>query len=224
MDDKKIVKKSFSAFECLNKPNAEILGESNIIETFETKKERMILWLNQIKKKLKLINDNDLCIEIDWMIETLLYGHLNDIILNVDKETSDQLELEKMLELLAEYSSEYNLQRNIENLQKKILQKRSSISLGRILEFDQEVNKTFLNLSKQDLFNPRDEIFSKDFNIFDFTERVGRDNAFYIISGNIFNKYNCLDKIKIETFMHFLKEIKSGYKKENPYHNVQDIL
>jgi hypothetical protein len=223
------MRKSMSVVTMITKPYAELLDISMSCDNFETKLERMIHWLNKIKQKLELIQDSALLKEIDWIIDTLLNGQLNDIVLKIQKNTTNEVEINKMLELLAEFSSEYNLQRDVENLHKKILSKKKS-TMGvnaNLIEIDDKYEDLFqfdfdrIGLSKNDIFTPKEEIFSKHFNIFNFISSHGRDETFYIVAGNIFNKYNLLERIKVDIFFNFITEIKNGYLRDNPYHNVK---
>jgi hypothetical protein len=74
--------------------------------------------------------------------------------------------------------------------------------------------------SFQNPFSIHEEIFDPSFNIFEFSDQVGRENVLLIISGNIFNQFDLMEKIPVNIFINFINEIKNGYKKENSYHNV----
>lgn len=219
-------KKSFSLMPSSNKNRkSKILEDSFLSDKFETNLQRMINSLNKIKHKLNLINDLDLAKEVDWMVDTLIKNQLNNIVINVDKETQpDKEEMEKMLELLAEFSGELYTQRNIESIQSAVLNKKEPLKNIIQIEEEQEEEEVPINdkctISKEKLFNYRYDIFDSDFNIFNFVNEVGRDSTLLIIAGNAFNKFELMDKIDTLSFINFINEIKCGYLFENPYHNV----
>jgi hypothetical protein len=196
-----------------SKTKNQLFEESFSKDIIQTNLERMISNLNVIKKRLLLIQDMEMAREIDWMVDTLLRNQLNDVIVRVEKDnTTNTAELEKMLELLAEFSSELSFKRNLEQLQSTLFHKKSSIMV---------TNSNNDNLG--DIFNLQDLILTKNFDIFQFTENVGRDNSLLVIGGNLFNYFSLFDKIDKDIFKSFIEEIRLGYKKANPYHNVNCI-
>jgi hypothetical protein len=209
---KKNVGRSFSLILSSNRPKDMLLSDSFLIDGYQTNLERMIHALNKIKQKLILIKDNKLTDEIDWMVDTLLKKQLNDIVIKIEKideENTNKEEFKRLLELLAEFSSEFNFKRDIEKLQLAILNKK-------------EIN-ILKKLELSGSFEIKSEIFENDFNIFNFTEQYSRENTLFLISGNIFNYYNLFEKIDQNTFKNFIEQIRIGYKQENPYHNVKYI-
>lgn len=217
-EKKKSLRKSLTVNPSIYKAKESILGDSFNADNFGTNMERMIETLNLIKKKLHLYQDIELVNKVDWMTDTLLKGQLNDIIIKIESDKINKDELEKIFEILAEFSSEFNFQRSMENIQTAILQKKSSMG-GKtglpIITLDDGIY-TGIN----DIFNIRDEIFDKNFNIWNMIQEEGRENIMPIICGNIFHKYNLLNKIEKTTFINFIEEIRIGYVQTNPYHNV----
>ena len=59
---------------------------------------------------------------------------------------------------------------------------------------------------------------SEKFNIFDFEEKVGKENILSATSIFIFNHHDLFDLIPYNKFEHFVFEITKGYHRENPYH------
>jgi hypothetical protein len=200
------LKRSITYTNWRTKTNKELFDESFHNDIIQTNLERMINNLGIIKKKLILISD-PLASQIDWMIDTLLKNQLNDVILKLEKETEPSTnagEIEKMLELLAEFSSELNIQRNIDKLQSTFIQKKQN------LKIDYELGE---------LYQLQDKILIKNFDIFEFSQEVGRDNLLKVIAGSLFNYFSLLDRVHNEKFFNFIEEIRIGYKKSNFYHN-----
>jgi hypothetical protein len=206
------MKKSISHVNCnrIKKKTDLFFEESFSKDLIQTNLERTISNLNMIKKKLLLIQDIQLAAEIDWMIDTLLKNQLNDVIVKVEKDISNPAELEKMLELLAEFSSEFSLKRDIESLQSTLYQKKQSIGVT-----DHDLGE---------IFNFQDKILVKNFDIFTLAQECGRENALLVVSGNLFNYYSLLDRVEKDTFIAFIDEVKIGYKRSNPYHNVKTYI
>ena len=202
----------------------EILGDISI-EQFETKFDKIIQSLSLIKQKLILVQDTELAEDVDFIVDTLLKNQLNQIEITIEnKHVTDKEELERMLLLLEEFSNEFYVHRNLEKLQDSIRNRRGSIQKILKLEEEDLTIENEFSLSKEEIFNVRDEIFEKNYNIFNFEEKVGRDNVLLFTSGSIFNKFSLLDKIEISTFINFTREMKNGYRKENPYHNVSIVI
>jgi hypothetical protein len=202
------MKKSISLIECIKKTNDTSFDDSQCPDIIQTNLERMIGLLNKMKKRLVLLQDLQHAAEIDWMIDTLLKNKLNDVVIKLEKESDGTCnEIEKMLQLLEEYSSEFNFKRNIEKLQNIILSKKAS--------------KTKLfNLNEPYFYKIYDIIFNVDFNIFDFCNELGRENVLPTIGGNALHYFNVDSKLDTEKLKNFLVEIRNGYKKTNYYHNV----
>lgn len=174
------------------------------VESIQTNLERMFDILNRIKKRLLLIQEIGLAAQIDWMINTILKNKINDV---NPIHNNDSVQFQQMLELLSEFSSEFNFKRNIEKLQSTFIKKRSNLNNTHI-EFDSLCRKF-------------DFILSKDFDIFDLCETIGRDNILLTVCGNIFYFFNVMKKIDGDKFANFIFDIKNGYKKSNHYHNVK---
>jgi hypothetical protein len=211
---KKNIGRSFSLILSSNRPKDMLLSDSFLTDGYQTNLERMIHALNKIKQKLILIKDNKLTDEIDWMVDTLLKKQLNDIVIKIEKideENTNKEEFKRLLELLAEFSSEFNFKRDIEKLQLSILNKKEKKN-------NEEIN-ILKKLEMSGSFEIKSEIFENDFNIFNFVEQYSREDTLFHISRNIFNYYNLFEKIDQNTFKNFIEQIRIGYKQENPYHN-----
>ena len=61
-------------------------------------------------------------------------------------------------------------------------------------------------------------IESKNFNIFEFEEKIGKKNILPALSIYVFNYHELFDLIPYNKFEHFVYKISQGYKRENPYH------
>jgi hypothetical protein len=162
------------------------------------------------------------------IIDTILKNELNDIVLMIENEqilseNSETSDIEKMLELLSEYSSELKFKRSLEKLEKALNQKKEDINKN-IKEDGLDMKYNVDNLiqchSIDDKFKKYPEIFLKDFNIFDLSEIVGRDQIFTVVCANIFERLDLFHKVYKKTFINFIEEIKSNYIKSNYYHNV----
>jgi hypothetical protein len=201
------MKKSISHVNCnRSKTKKELFEESFNSNLIQTNLERMINNLNSIKKKLLLIQDIQMGMEIDWMIDTLLKNQLNDVIVKIEKDmVTNPTELEKMLELLAEFSSEFSLKRDIEKLQATLQKKQS---LGNEIDLGEA-------------FNLQDKLLIKNFDLFQMSQDYGRENVLLIVCGNLFNYFSLLDRIEKDTFLSFIEEVKNGYDRSKPYHNVR---
>ena len=203
-----MMKKSLSLVECLKKTNDTHLEHSANADIIQTNLERMIDILNRIKKRLLLIQEIQQASEIDWMIDTLLKNKMNDVVIKLENETdTNRNDIEKMLQLLEEYSSEFNFKRNIEKLQTVVLSKKASMT-------------RLLNLSEENFYKIYDIIFNVDFNIFDFSKELGRENVLPTIAGNALHYFDIDSKMDSDKLKNFLIEIRNGYRKTNCYHNV----
>jgi hypothetical protein len=204
------MKKSISLIECLKKTKDTHLDDSVSTDIIQTNMERMIDTLNKIKKRLLLIQEIHQAAEIDWMIDTLLKNRLNDVVIKLEKETQSK-DVERMLGLLEEFSSEFNFKRNIEKLQ--------------TISHNNKASKTNLfNVTEENFYKIHDVIFNINFNIFDFCNELGRENVLPTIAGNALHYFNLDSKLDIDKLKNFLFEIRNGYKKTNYYHNVKFIL
>jgi hypothetical protein len=206
LNKKYSMKKSISHVNCNRSKTKKDLFEEFNKDLIQTNLERMITNLNTIKKKLLLIQDMQMASETDWMIDTLLKNQLNDVIVKVEKDIKNPAELEKMLELLAEFSSEFSLKRDIERLQATFYLKKQSIGVT-----DHDLGE---------IFNYQDKVLAKNFDVFEVAEECGRESLLLVVSGNLFNYYSLLDRVERDTFISFIEEIKNGYNRANPYHNV----
>lgn len=206
------MKKSISLIECVKKSSETRLDDSQNTDIIQTNLERMIDTLNKIKKRLLLIQEIQQAAEIDWMVDTLLKNRLNDVVVKLEKEgESNSHDIEKMLELLEEYSSEFNFKRSIEKLHSLSLSKKASkTTLGHILD-------------EENYYKNYDEIFQLNFNIFDFCTELGRENVLPTITGNALHYFGVDAKLDKERLKNFLIEVRNGYKKSNYYHNVTVI-
>jgi hypothetical protein len=187
----------------------ENLFDESFTDLIQTNLERMISNLGGIKKKMLLIQDLEMGKQIDWMIDTLLKNQLNDIVVKLETNNTNSLDIEKMLELLAEFSSEFNLKRNIETLQLTLMSKKHTMKL---------------NSECDDLGNSVEKILANKFDIFNLTEDVGRENVLKIIAGSLFKYFSLFDKIALDKFFNFIEEIRTGYKRTNFYHNVTKLI
>lgn len=210
-------RKSLSDIISPYKPEELCLSDSFAPENFQTKLERMIQNLNKIRQRLSLIQDMELCEQIDWMVDTLLKNQLNDIIIKIEKEDdANKDELKRLLELLAEFSSEFNFKRNIESLQSAILSKEAGLTT--VTPIQMIIGDVTTSVET------RADIMSSDFDIFKFSSEVSREKTLLVITGNIFNHFNLFQKIDQTIFRNFIEEIRIGYKQDNPYHNVNNKL
>ena len=208
---KKPSRRSLSFVITSTKTEDFALSDSITPENYQTNLERIFLSLNKIKQKLSLIKEDELVEQVNWMTERLLGNQLNDIIIKIENENNNNKEeLKRLLELLAEFSSEFNFRRKIESLQSVIMLKKEKLN-------ETKLNET--NINKP--FDIKNEIMQQDFNIFSFLNEVGRPNLLHIVSGNILNNFGLFNKVNQNTFSNFIDEIKEGYKQENPYHNVK---
>jgi hypothetical protein len=205
------MKKSISLIECLKKFNDTNLDDSQNTDIIQTNLERMIDILNRIKKRLILIQEVQQAAEIDWMVDTLLKNRLNDVVVKLEKESDGSNDIEKMLELLEEFSSEFNFKRNIEKMQNVLLSKKAASK------------KNLFHINEQNFYKIYDIIFNVDFNIFDFCNDVNRENLLPTIAGNVLHYFNVDSNLDTEKLKNFLIEIRNGYKKANYYHNVSLI-
>jgi cAMP-specific phosphodiesterase 4 len=65
-----------------------------------------------------------------------------------------------------------------------------------------------------------EDIDSETFNIFSFTEKVGRQNSFILIATHLFLKWDAFDLyVDVGSYAAFISKIAFGYRKANPYHN-----
>ena len=77
--------------------------------------------------------------------------------------------------------------------------------------------KEIENIRNIDLMS-NSSIESKDFNIFNFEEKVGKENTLYLVGFYIYKKFDFSKIIKQTKFVNWSKKITSGYSRLNPYH------
>ena len=75
-------------------------------------------------------------------------------------------------------------------------------------------NETIHNI---DIISNKD-IETKDFDIFNFESKVGKENTLYLIGSYIYKKFDFSKIIKEQKFVNWSKQIASGYSRHNPYH------
>ena len=75
-------------------------------------------------------------------------------------------------------------------------------------------NETIHNI---DIISNKD-IETKDFDIFNFESKVGKENTLYLIGSYIYKKFDFSKIIKEQKFVNWSKTIASGYSRHNPYH------
>lgn len=75
-------------------------------------------------------------------------------------------------------------------------------------------NETIHNI---DIISNKD-IETKDFDIFNFESKVGKENTLYLIGSYIYKKFDFSKIIKEQKFVYWSKQIASGYSRHNPYH------
>ncbi len=88
------------------------------------------------------------------------------------------------------------------------------------------VNKTYIqrknNIDKKVInidLSYYSKIEDKNFNIFEFDEKVGKENTLSLIGNYLFNKYNFVSIIKYDKFINWCKKVTAGYSRKNTYHN-----
>ena len=77
------------------------------------------------------------------------------------------------------------------------------------------INKKEININ----WPSYSKIENKDFNIFEFDNKVGKQNTLLLIGNYIFNKYSFYSIIKLDKYNNWCKKIASGYTRKNPYHH-----
>ena len=77
-------------------------------------------------------------------------------------------------------------------------------------------NNIFMNINETEIdkYNFKNE----KFNIFEFEEKIGKENILPFTSIYIFNHHDLFDLIPHKKFENFVFEIAKGYHRENPYH------
>ena len=80
-------------------------------------------------------------------------------------------------------------------------------------------NSAFSLLSYDIKFNDSYKIENKDFNIFEFSTKVGKENVLPLIGNYIFTSYNFNKFINITKFRNWCEQISKGYNNSNYYHN-----
>ena len=78
-------------------------------------------------------------------------------------------------------------------------------------------SKPIISLYEENL-NELFNIEDKDFNIFEFENRVGKENTLPLISKYIFDFYNFGELINPKKYINWCKKIAEGYNRTNPYH------
>ena len=103
-----------------------------------------------------------------------------------------------------------NKRNNNKNINKKISWKTKNINLKSNLDKKEIIN---INL----FYN--ESIESKDFDIFNFENTVGKENTLPFIGSFIFKKFDFSKIFKYQKFNNWSKKIAEGYLRSNPYHN-----
>jgi hypothetical protein len=109
-----------------------------------------------------------------------------------------------------------------------LAKKRDEYGDNDAFDSDEEDSKKNLNInfqyikknSEEDIFRTLPEILTKEFNILDFKQEIGKNKTYAIVCAYIFEKNNLFNKIYKETFIRFIEEMNEAYINKNPYHNV----
>ena len=91
-----------------------------------------------------------------------------------------------------------------------------SKSIGKIKKSSSKnlINYSMSEKNLNELYN----IDDKDFDIFHFENKVGRENTLPLIGNYIFNYFNFGEIINKTKFKNWCKKISEGYNRKNPYH------
>ena len=117
------------------------------------------------------------------------------------------LDINKMLKTRIRLTNLTNMN-NSTNVKKKV----NSIQMK--TNPNMKENETIHNI---DIISNKD-IETKDFDIFNFESKVGKENTLYLIGSYIYKKFDFSKIIKEQKFVNWSKKIASGYSRHNPYH------
>ena len=86
-----------------------------------------------------------------------------------------------------------------------------------------EINKNRNEIKKNDIININIILYSniekKDFDIFDFDYKVGKEYTLLLIGNYIYKRLSFSSIIKLDKFQNWCRKIAAGYYRKNPYHN-----
>ena len=181
------------------KPKLKIVHFADI----ENQKSKTIIKSGTKKSILKTNNYN-------------LKKELNKTInFKVIKPSSEQ-NIKNKKKLIIKAKTEYPLR----NKSNGIKVHKNSVKKDNYEKKDQLSSNKSVNILYEEKLNLNelDNIDDKDFNIFEFVEKVGKENTLPLISKYIFNYFNFGGIINISKYNNWCKKISEGYK-NNSYHN-----
>ena len=189
--------------------------------------------LNKRSQTVDLKNEN-----IKSNYRNMILHYKNKILNNSDEENySDDKE---KINFSEKSEDEYEDSENVEsekeekeekkdyfpNLTKKNIQKRNyKVGIRRVITNNLESNIYLIdNIDSILIHKLRNDLFSFEFNIFDFYDKYENLNPFTLSSQIILNKYNLKKYSNTLTIYNFIKSIKEHYSKNAIYHTEKHAI
>jgi hypothetical protein len=249
-----IKKKSRRSMSDVMKVKKELLMKKD--DQVTTNLERSIETLNIVKNKLRLYQEVELAEEIEWLMDVIIRNKFADLVIKIGGEmdsnsasanqstdsislpttNSNSEELQRMFDLLTEFSVDLSNKRSIENLQELIKKKKTTILSYKKLSSKEMpfiglgMENITLSGNSLEMFNNlnlksiAENYMKHDFDVFAFADSVGRDVTLNVLSFALFSYYGLFDKkINKNTFNNFIDEVRLSYP-DNPYHNVNIFI
>ena len=164
-------------------------GNKNYIKKSNTRRSQENKYSVNFMKKIEKIKT-----EIDLNKRKTLK---NKRPLDINKMLKNRIRLTNLTKM----NNSTNVKKNINSIQMKT-------------NPNMKENETIHNI---DIISNKD-IETKDFDIFNFESKVGKENTLYLIGSYIYKKFDFSKIIKEQKFVNWSKKIASGYSRHNPYH------
>ena len=162
------------------------------------------------KPKLKLVHFADLDSDFD---NTKNKTYTNKAKVGIKKSNLKKPNIKKNAE-----NAEMRNTQVVSNIRNKSngIKLHESKSIGKIKKSSSKnlINYSLSEKNLNELYN----IDDKDFEIFQFENKVGRENTLPLIGNYIFNYFNFGEIINKTKFKNWCKKISEGYNRKNPYH------
>ena len=181
----------------IKKPKLKIVRFADIDADIKTKRSRTII-KPVIKSNLKKYN-----------LKKELNKTINFKEIELNKESNIKMKKRLIIRTKTEYpkrnkSNGIKVQENSVSKEKYGTKEKISSKINILYEG---------NINLNELYN----IDDKDFNIFEFVQKVGKENTLPLISKYIFNYFNFEEIINKSKYINWSKKISEGYK-NNSYH------
>ena len=165
----------------------------------------------------------------DYDLKSFLKNNNNYLVNYIIKSAKYQTENNSIIK-------NYTFIQKVKSFKKNQYKINSNKSLVNQIKFKKEISKKEINkkeinkkeinkkeINKKDLININIILYSniekKDFDIFDFDYKVGKEYTLLLIGNYIYKKLSFSSIIKLDKYHNWCRKIAAGYYRNNPYHN-----